>query len=100
MEQRFYQKYKSSGLVMAAIDPDAEDYTQQGEVANFVNTIGVTFPVGVEETANYALFTQNFTGVNPFPVDILVDKLGIIRYVAREYDPPAMDAMIQQLLAE
>ncbi len=100
MEERFYQKYRSAGLIMVAIDPDAEDYAQQSEVANFVDTLGVTYPVGVEETANYPLFTQNFTGVNPYPVDILVDKQGIVRYVAREYDPAAMDAMIQQLLAE
>lgn len=105
MEHRF-SKYKAQGLVMVAIDPDAEDYQQQGQVANFAETLGVTFPVGVEELApgatslTYRQFTQAYTGVNPYPVDVIVDKQGVIRYVAREYDPAAMDAMIQLLLAE
>jgi hypothetical protein len=100
MEQRFWQRYKDQGLVMVAIDPDAEDYAQLAEVQNFAETLDLTFPVGVEDTATYELFTSAFTGVNPFPVDVLVDKQGKIRYVAREYDPAAIDAMIQVLLAE
>lgn len=105
MEHRF-SKYNTQGLVMVAIDPDADDYQQQSQVANFVQTLGVTFPVGVEElpsgatSLTYRQFTQAYAGVNPYPVDVIVDKQGIIRYVAREYDPAAMDAMIQQLLAE
>jgi len=85
---------------MLAIDPDSDDYTYASEVQNFVSTLGVTFPVGVEETSTYELFTASYKGVNPYPVDVIVDKQGIIRYVAREYDPVAMDAMIKQLLAE
>lgn len=54
----------------------------------------------MEETSNYELFTDNFTGTNPYPVDIIVDKKGIIRYVAREYDPDRMTEVIEQLLAE
>ena len=87
---------------MAAIDPNGPDYAQQGEVANFVDTLVVSYPIGVEEPAypRYSQYTSAFTGVNPYPVDVLIDKKGIIRYVAREYDPVAIDAMIKQLLAE
>jgi len=100
IEQRLWKKYKNQGLVLAAIDPASEDYTRIPEVANFASTLGVTFPVGVEESNTYSLLTASFAGTNPYPVDILVDKRGIIRYVAREYDPVAIDAMLQQLLAE
>jgi hypothetical protein len=101
MEHRF-SKYIPQGLVMVAIDPNADDYVLQGEVANFVDTLGVSYPVGVEEPTHprYSEFTAAFKGVNPYPVDVLVDKQGKIRYVAREYDPVAIDALIQQLLAE
>ena len=57
-------------------------------------------PIGIETTSHYTAWTANFTGANPFPIDIIVDKRGIIRYVAREYDAPAMHAVVQQLLAE
>ena len=100
MEQRFWRVYESQGLMVIGIDPDRDDYTRISEVENFCNTLGVTYPVGVEETSNYNLFRENFDGTNPYPVDIIVDKQGIIRYVAREYDPAAMEAVIQTLLAE
>jgi hypothetical protein len=100
MEQRFWQVYQGQGVKMMAIDADPEDYVQASDVYNFCDTLQITFPAGVEETANYALFTANFAGTNPFPVDIVVDKNGIIRYVAREYDPAGIEAMVQTLLAE
>ena len=100
MEQRFWQKYQSQGLMMIGIDPDSDDYTQVSEVENFCSTLGITYPAGVEESASYQLFRENFDGTNPYPVDVIVDKAGIIRYVAREYDPAAMEAVIIELLAE
>jgi hypothetical protein len=58
-------------------------------------------PTGVEEPAStYAAVTANFVGPNPFPVDVIVDKQGIVRYVTHEYDPEAMIEMIEKLLAE
>lgn len=100
MEHRFWQTYASEGLTMIGIDPDDDDYTQLAEVQNFCEDVGVTYPVGVEDSMTYELFRDNFAGTNPYPVDVIVDKQGIIRYVAREYDPVAMEAMIQELLAE
>ena len=67
----------------------------------YAERIRVTMPVGVEEPAStYAAITANFVGPNPFPVDVIVDKQGIVRYVTHEYDPQAMIQMIEQLLAE
>lgn len=100
MEHRFWQTYGSEGLVMIGVDPDDDDYTQLPEVQSFCEDVGITYPVGVEDSMTYELFRENFDGTNPYPLDVIVDKQGIIRYVAREYDPVAMDAMIQKLLAE
>ena len=100
MEQRFWQQYQDQGLVMLGIDPDAEDYMQLAEVENFCSTLDVTYPVGIEETTTYELLTSSFAGTNPYPVDVIVDKQGIIRYVAREYDPAAMQKVIEELLEE
>ena len=80
---------------------DAHDTVEQiGELQQFIDNIGVTFDVGIEETETYTSLVQNFDGLNPFPVDVLIGKDGKIRYVSREYDPYALDEMIQQLLAE
>lgn len=100
MEQRFWQTYQAQGLMVIAVDPDDDDYAQSTEVAYFCETLGISYPAGVEDTSTYELFRENFDGTNPFPVDVIIDKQGIIRYVSREYDPQAMIAVIQELLAE
>lgn len=100
MEHRFWQKYQDEGLVMLGIDPDPDDYMQISEVENFCSTVGVTYPVGVEDSMTYELLTSAFAGTNPYPVDVVVDKQGIIRYVAREYDPAALQRVIEELLEE
>ena len=99
IEQRFHQTYKDQGLVVVALD--AHDTVEQiGQVQQFIDNLGVTFDVGIEQSGTYGSLVENFAGLNPFPVDVLIDKTGKIRYVTREYDPYAIDEMIQQLLAE
>jgi hypothetical protein len=44
-------------------------------------------------------FAEKFRGANPFPIDVILDRDGTIAYVAREYDPAAMQAVIERLLA-
>lgn len=70
-----------------------------GGVQRFAQNLGVTYAVGLEQTGNYAAFAENFRGGNPFPIDVIVDRDGTIAYIAREYDPEAMTAMIEKLLA-
>jgi len=77
--------------------PSTDDLAGVGE---FTGKMGVTYPVGLEETSNYVAFADNYRGANPFPVDIIVDRSGTIRYIAREYDPVAMTDLIERLLAE
>jgi len=71
-----------------------------GGVQRFAQNLGVTYRVGLEETATYGSFAESFRGSNPFPIDIIVDRRGIVRYIAREYDPDAMQSVIDTLLAE
>ena len=70
-----------------------------GGVQRFAENLGVSFPVGLEETGNYVAFAENYRGANPFPIDVIVDRDGTIAYIAREYDPEAMAAIIERLLA-
>jgi len=96
-------EYADDGLVAIALDNDSQDYAAMESVAAFVANQGVYYPVAVEETAEtptYSTIEGIYDGANPYPVDILVDKQGIIRYIAREYDPVALEEKIIELLAE
>ena len=80
---------------------DAHDELEEiGQVQQFADNLGVTYPIGLEQTQTYMALTQNFEGLNPFPVEVIVGRDGKIAYVAREYDPNSMAAVIEQLLAQ
>jgi hypothetical protein len=107
IEDRFWDQYQDDGLVVVGVDPGGRGGLRGGPstddiagVGEFTGKMGVSYPVGLEETSTYPSFAENFRGANPFPVDIIVDRDGIIRYVAREYDPVAMTQVIEALLAE
>jgi hypothetical protein len=47
MEQRFWSTYGSQGLNVVGINSDDEDYAQIDRVKAFVDTLHITYPVGV-----------------------------------------------------
>jgi hypothetical protein len=105
MEDRFWRKYRDRGLVVVGVNPGGRGGLRGGPatddmagVQRFVENLSVTYRIGLEETRNYPAFAENFRGANPFPVDVVVDRDGTIAYVAREYDPVALEAVIERLL--
>lgn len=106
-EERYWRRFRDRGLVVVGINPGGrggirgDDSTDDiGGVQRFIQKLGITYPVGLEDTGNYLRFAENFRGSNPFPVDIVVDRNGTIVYIAREYDPAALSAAIEKLLAQ
>ena len=49
-------------------------------------------------TFTYAGLEGIYDGGNPYPVDIVIDKAGVIQYLTREYDAAALEAIIVPLL--
>jgi peroxiredoxin len=100
VEERFWQSYRDKGLEIVALNP-RETTDKIGDVQAYCENIKVSFPLGIEDPAStYTAVTTNFVGPNPFPVDVIVGKDGTVRYASHEYDPDAMAAVIEQLLAE
>ena len=100
IEERFWLPYKDQGLDVVALN-SRESTEQIGQVLAYIENLRVSMHVGIEEPADtYAKIVANFVGPNPFPVDVVVDKSGIVRYVTHEYDPEGMKTVIEQLLAE
>ncbi len=97
------QTYADQGFRVVALDPDADDYENIDAVASFVANQGITYTVAVEESAvtpTYSTIEGVYDGANPYPVEILVDRQGTIRYISREYDPSSLHDKVQELLAE
>lgn len=108
MDQQFSQKYDNKDFVGVAINPGGIGAIQgkpgtddMAGVQAYIENLNLqVLPAGLEVTSNYAPWVKDHPGANPFPVDIIVDKKGIVRYVAREYDAPTMHAIIEELIAE
>ena len=102
-EIAFWQEYRDDGLKVIAINANTLDVNDIPGLTAYVEWLGPpTYPIATEVPGQgtYAEITASYEGSNPFPVNIIIDKQGIIRYIAREYDPFTMDAVIQELLAE
>ncbi|HEX2699751.1 MAG TPA: redoxin domain-containing protein [Acidimicrobiales bacterium] len=97
VQERFYNKYQDQGLEVVGLN--AHDKVEQiAAVDDYRQNLGITFPLGIEETKTYAGLQENFVGLNPFPTDVIVGKDGRIEYIAREYDPGAIETTIKRLL--
>ncbi len=97
-ESRFKAKYGNDvEIVLLNANGDPIDGVQ-----NYVKNLHISYVLGLEDptTQTYAKVNENYKGANPFPVDIVVGKDGNIRYIAREYDPDAIEAAVDAELAK
>ena len=68
------------------------------EVLAWFEATGATFPVMVDDDGTYRRYDD--TGASaPFPLDVVVDQQGVIRFVDTRYDPDTIEAVIDELLA-
>lgn len=83
---------------MIAIDPNGDP---MGGLQQYLTHIPQTYPIGLEDpsTKTYGALTAVYKGLNPYPVDIVLDRNGTVVYVGREYDPQTIKQTIDKLLA-
>ncbi|MEM7159418.1 MAG: hypothetical protein AAF799_41655 [Myxococcota bacterium] len=68
-------------------------------LAAFVEQTGITFPV-LRGDASYFDYANPDGAISPFPLDVIIDREGRIRYLRHEFDGDAMTSEIERLLAE
>lgn len=68
-------------------------------VRAFRDQTGVTFPLLRGDTT-YNMYGRSDGSISPYPVDVIVDRDGVVRYLRHEFDGQAMGAALEQLLAQ
>lgn len=71
----------------------------EATVGAFAEQTGVTFPLLLGDTTR-GEYASSDPGISPYPLDVIVDKTGTIRYLRREFDTADMVETIELLLAE
>ncbi len=66
-------------------------------VQAFKEQTGVTFPLLLNDSSYFEYARSS--AISPFPLDVILDGEGTIRYLQREFDGDAMRDTIESLLA-
>jgi hypothetical protein len=81
-----------------AVNADTMGQDDTATVQAFVDQTQITFPAGIELSSSYAQLRSGVSSISPYPLDVIVDQNGNIAYLAGDYDPDAMRAVIDMLL--
>ena len=71
----------------------------ESQLQEWVDDTGVTFGVAADTDGTYGQYDR-VGATAPFPLDVIIDRNGIVRYQSVGYDPDAMEAVILELLEE
>ena len=69
------------------------------DLETFVASTGVTFPVLVDTESTYEQYQSDADVYAPYPIDVVVDADGTIVYLSRTYEPDALAAAVESVLA-
>ncbi len=68
------------------------------ELEVFINAFQASFPILPNTSQTYNIYRQP-GATSPYPLDYIIDQMGKVAYFNTEYDPEAMVAVIDNLLA-
>ena len=89
--QKMYEKMQDQGLVILGINEDGP--RSLNKVEPFVNSIGITFPVLLDENRDVV---RKFK-VTGFPTTILLDRNGHVTMTLRGYRPGDEDKLFEKI---
>ena len=95
LETAIWQRYQGNDVMVLGLNPDGP---LNADLDAFVTAFGITFPLLVEAASVRTVYSQP-GGISPFPLDYIIDQEGQIAYINTEYDPDAMTAKIDELIA-
>ena len=98
-----WQRYRDQGVVVVGLNPSGLRTSADSEnlLTQFKEQAGVTFPLGWPTDDSFNTFRlASGPSISPFPLDVIIDRQGKVRYVNSEYEAAEQKAVIEQLLAE
>jgi len=108
MLEALYNSYKSQGLKVITVlsEDNAGFQANLAVVQSWASTYGLTFPV-MNDTSNSSpasgvaesVYVSN-EAAGGFPTFAVIDKNFVVQYIMGGYDPTAVQAKVEELLAK
>jgi len=95
IESDVHLTYRGQGLTVLGVATGGFDESE-ATLDAFAEQTAVTFPI-VHDSATYQLFSWP-PALSPFPRQVLIDRDGVVRYLASEHRPAELDAAIREVL--
>lgn len=98
MEQSVRERYSEDDVAVWLVNPE----DSLDEAYGFVGDVGVELPVLLDVGGvNYRGYPPDAgEAFGPFPVQVVIDQRGVIRYLAFQNDPTALRAVVDELLED
>ena len=100
IETEIWQEFRDEGVIVLGLSGGGLFGRESAATINaFVEQTGVTFPILRGDQTYFEYDVPDGT-ISPFPLDVIIDRDGTIRYLRHEFDGAAMADTVQRLLAE
>ena len=99
LQSRFHEPYAADGLVVWGLHAMEVNGVTDAAIEAFGQEHGVAFPLMRDSAGTYFGYLHG-DWHSPFPLDVVIDRQGTVRYVDTRFVPDALEQVIQELLAE
>ena len=97
IETAVWQRFRGRGLKVYGVHAGRGDSQQNRR--DFVEQFGLTFPILKDPYEYWRAFEHSDEGISAFPIEVLIDRQGIIRLASRRYNRTAVVEAIEAALA-
>lgn len=94
-----WRERAGEGLVVLGIDEGGLWGGDTEEILRaFAEQTGVTFPLLLDPDRAAVQGYDFGPSISPYPLDVIVDRDGVVRYLGHEYDAAALRAAVESVL--
>ncbi len=98
IQKTIWEPLREQGVVVLGLNPGGLTGNDQAYVQDYVDALGLTFPVLMDNRFTYDAYTSS-DAIAPFPLDVVVDRDGTVLLAKRDFDIDLILATIEEALA-
>jgi peroxiredoxin len=99
IQREIWEKHDPTDVIVIGLDPGGLTGQDQNYVEAYAANLGLTFPIMMDFNNSYSQYVGT-DQIAPFPLDVVVDRNGVVQLVKRDFDIEVLSAAVDQAVAE